>query len=428
MGTQTTDEATGRHPADEVDDSPAEQAGRCPMSLAGSRVGLDLAEELGRLRDSGQRPRVTTAFGQQAVMLSRYDEVRAQLADTHGFHVGPVPPPPALVDAGLDPARVRRRMVGNLVRMDPPDHTRLRRMLTAWFTSRRVERMRPRVVEIINAALDAMAEAGPPVDLVPMFARTVPVMVICELLGVPEADREGFRRRASGTADRATPLDELRRLGDASWVSHELIAHHREHPSDDVIGMLLREHGAGSAANDITDDELVGLANALLIAGHETTTQLLSLGTLALLRHPDQLAMVRDDPAVVPGAVEELLRYVGVLHGGFIRVATRDTTIGGQRIRAGELVVPALAAANRDPHLVADGDRLDVTRPPTSHLAFGHGIHFCIGAPLARMELREAFPALLNRFRDLRLAVPESELQFTDNTMVYALRSLPVTW
>ncbi|MGC1214836.1 MAG: cytochrome P450 [Micromonospora sp.] len=428
MARHATDDMVGPHPAQEVDDAAPERAARCPMSLAGSRVGLDLTDELGRLRDSGHRPRVTTAFGQEAIMLSRYAEVRAQLADTHGFHVGPVPPPPALVDAGLDPARVRRRMVGNLVRMDPPHHTRLRRMVTAWFTSRRVERMRPRVVEIINAALDAMEQAGPPVDLVSMFARTVPVMVICELIGVPEDDREGFRRRASGTTDRATPLDELRRLGEASWVSHELIAHHREHPSDDVIGMLLREHGAGSAANDITDDELVGLANALLIAGHETTTQMLALGTLALLRHPDQLAMVRDDPAVVPGAVEELLRYVGVLHGGFIRVATRDTTIGGHQIRAGELVVPALAAANRDPQLVEDGDRLDVTRPPTSHVAFGHGIHFCIGAPLARMELREAFPALLDRFPNLRLAVPESELEFTDNTMVYALRSMPVTW
>ncbi|MEV4625755.1 cytochrome P450 [Micromonospora sp. NPDC049523] len=409
-----------------------EQVSGCPMSLTGTRVGLDIAKEVTHLRDSGQLARVTTAFGQEATMISRYDEVRAQLADTEGFQVGPVPSPQVLIDAGFDTENVRRRrLVGNLIMMDPPEHTRLRKMVTSWFTSRRIERSRPRVVEIINAALDAMEEAGPPVDLVSMFAKTVPVMVICELLGVPEAERESVRRRASRGNDPSipsTPLGELRRLGEAGWVTPELIAYRRERPSDDVIGMLLREHGPGSEANDITDDELVGLANALLIAGHETTTQMLSLGTLALLRHPEQLALVRDNPEAVAGAVEELLRYIGVLHGGFIRMATKDTVLGDHKIRAGELVVPALAAANRDPNLLEDGDRLDVTRPPTSHLAFGHGVHFCIGAPLARLELREAFPALLNRFPNLRLAVPESELEFTDDTTVYALRSLPVTW
>lgn len=414
------------------DDPPALPVGRCPMSLSRARVGLDMTEELRLLRDSGQLARVTTAFGQEATMISRYDEVRAQLADTTGFHVGTVPPPQVLVDGGFDSESVRRRRtVGNLIMLDPPDHTRLRRMVASWFTSRRVERMRPRVVEIINAALDAMEQAGPPVDLVSMFAKPVPVTVICELIGVPEADRERFRERASRAVEpsgSSTPLDELRRLGEAGWVSHELIAHHREHPSDDVIGMLLREHAADVKENGITDDELVGLANALLIAGHETTTQMLSLGTLALLRHPDQLALVRDDPAVMPGAVEELLRYIGVLHGGFVRIATRDTTLGGHDIRAGELVVPALAAANRDPRLVEDGDRLNITRPPVSHVAFGHGVHFCIGAPLARVELREAFPALFNRFPGLRLAIPESELDFADGTTVHALRSLPVTW
>ncbi|MGK4584670.1 cytochrome P450 [Kitasatospora sp. HPMI-4] len=412
--------------------APHGPAGRCPMALPATRDGLDLGDGLARLRDSGQLARATTAFGQEATLISRYEEVRAQLADTDGFHVGSVPPPQVLLDAAFDSESVRRRRtVGNLIMMDPPEHTRLRRMVTAWFTSRRVERMRPRVVEIIDSALDAMEQAGPPVDLVSMFARTVPVMVICELIGVPEAERERFRNPSARTAapsGPSSPLEELRRLGDAGWVTRELIAHHRDHPSDDLIGMLLREHGPGSEAEDITDDELVGLANALLIAGHETTSQMLSLGTLALLRHPDQLALVRDRPDLVPGAVEELLRYVGVLHGGFVRVATRDTTLGGHRISAGELVVPALAAANRDPRLVEDGDRLEVTRQPVSHLAFGHGVHFCIGAPLARLELREAYSALLGRFPGLRLAVPESELEFTDDTTVYALRSLPVTW
>ncbi|SCL34474.1 hypothetical protein GA0070616_4978 [Micromonospora nigra] len=416
----------------DVDAAPTAPAGGCPMALSRGRVGLDVTTEVSQLRDDGRLGRVTTAFGQEAMLITRYDEVRAQLADTHVFHVGSVPPPQVLVDGGFDTESVRRRRtVGNLIMLDPPDHTRLRRMVAAWFTTRRVERLRPRVVEIITAALDEMERNGPPVDLVSMFAKTVPVTVICELIGVPEELRERFRSRATRAATSSavsTPLEELRRLGEAGWVSHELVAHHRANPSDDIIGMLLREHGADGHANGITDDELVGLANALLIAGHETTTQMLSLGTLALLRHPDQLALMRDDPTVVAGAVEELLRYVGVLHGGFIRVATRDTTLGEHEIRAGDLVVPALAAANRDPQLLPDGDRLDITRPPTSHVAFGHGVHFCIGAPLARMELREAFPALLRRFPGLRLAVPESELEFTQGTTVYALRSLPVTW
>lgn len=401
----------------------------CPIVLSRTRIGLDLAEDVAQVRDSGQLAPVTTAFGEQATLVTRYSEVRALLADSDAFHVGDTPIPQVLLDAGFDADTIlRRRTVGNLILQDPPEHSRLRKMVQAWFTARRVERLRPRVVEIINAALDAMEEAGPPVDLLSMFAKTVPVMVICELLGVPEADRGRFRDRASRADASSSPLEELQRLGDASWVTHELIAHHREHPSDDVIGMLLREHGPGTEAADITDYELVGLGNALLIAGHETTTQMLALGTLALLKHPEQLAVVRDKPDLVAGAVEELLRYLGVMHGGFVRAATGDTTLGGHEIRAGELVVPALAAANRDPELLADGDRLDVTRPPTSHLAFGHGVHFCIGSPLARLELQEAFPALLNRFPDLRLAVPESEVEFADDTVVYALRSLPVTW
>lgn len=404
----------------------------CPMALSRGRVGLDVADEISELRDGGRLGRITTAFGQEATLITRYDEVRAQMADSVVFNVAGVPSPPALVDGGFDTESVRRRRtVGNLIMLDPPEHTRLRRMVAAWFTTRRVERLRPRVVEIIDAALDEMERSGPPVDLVAMFAKTVPITVICELIGVPEELRERYRRRAERAVSASavsTPLDELRRLREAGWVSRELIEYHRENPSDDIIGMLLREHGTDSHDDGITDDELVGLANALLIAGHETTTQMLSMGALALLRHPDQLALLRDDPSIVAGAVEELLRYVGVLHGGFVRVATRDTRLGGHRIHAGELVVPALTVANRDPRLLTDGDRLDITRPPTSHVAFGHGVHFCIGAPLARMELREAFPALLRRFPGLRLAVPDSELEFTQGTTVYSLRGLPVTW
>ena len=399
------------------------------MALSAGRAGFDLDPGLTEMRESGRLGRITTAFGQEATVITQYELARAQLADSEVFRVDTVPPPQVLLDAGVDEEKLRRRRtVGNLIFMDPPEHPRLRKMVKSWFTTRRVEKLRPRVVAVIEQALDTIEEAGPPADLVTLFAQVVPVMVICELIGVPEAERERFRNRATRVEGTSSPLGELRRLGDAGWVSHDLIAHHRANPSDDIIGMLLREHGPGSPAADITDQELVGLANALLIAGHETTTQMLSLGTLALLEHPEQLAMVRDDPDRVPAAVEELLRYIGVLHGGFVRQAARDIRLGDHEIKAGELVVPALAAANRDPRLLPDGDRLDITRTPASHLAFGHGIHFCIGAPLARMELREAYPRLLRRFPGLRLAGPRAELEFAQDTVVYALRSLPVAW
>ncbi|MDD7939310.1 cytochrome P450 [Actinomycetospora lutea] len=184
--------------------------------------------------------------------------------------------------------------------------------------------------------------------------------------------------------------------------------------------MLIREH-----SDEVTDDELIGIGNLLLVAGHETTSNMLSLGTLALLEHPDQLARVRDDPVAVDGAVEELLRWLTVVHGGFPRAAMQDTTLGGHPVAAGDLVIASLAAANRDPALVDDADTLDITRPPVAHLAFGHGIHHCLGAPLARIEMRVAFPALLQRFPGLRLA---GEPEFRHHTLIYGLHRLPLAW
>lgn len=414
--------------ADPSDHRSTEADQRCSPALPAQRSGLSISEHLSNLRDSGRLARMSTAFGQPATVVSRYQEARALLADADGFRVGTVPPPQELIDAGFDPDRLRRGQVGNLVSSDPPDHTRLRRMLTPWFTGRRIERMRPRVDRIIAETLDAMERQGPPADLVRSFAWPVPVTVVCELIGIPPEYRRPLRTSSAPNGERSTPIDELRRLGEDGWVTHELLEWHRREPGEDLICTLLREHGSAGAAGDLTDDELIGLTNSLLVAGHETTTQVLALGTLALLQHPEQLALIRSDQRRIPDAIEELLRYVGVLHGGFIRRAERDVMLGEHRIRAGELVVPALAAANRDPELVADGDRLDITRPAVPHLALSHGIHFCLGAPLARLELRAAVPALLSRFPGLRLAVPESELRFSNNTMVYKLASLPVTW
>jgi cytochrome P450 len=202
-----------------------------------------------------------------------------------------------------------------------------------------------------------------------------------------------------------------------------LVARAHAAPGNDMLGMLVREHGG-----DLSTDELIGIAGLLLVAGHETTSNMLGLGTLALLRHPEQLALVRDDPDRVAPAIEELLRWLGIVHSGIPRTTTVDVELSGRQIPAGSLVVLALATANRDPDLVRGPDRLDVTRDAAGHVAFGHGVHHCLGAPLARMEMRIAFPALLRRFPDLALAVPYDEVGFRAFHFVFGLHSLPVRW
>jgi cytochrome P450 len=269
-----------------------------------------------------------------------------------------------------------------------------------------------------------MEKAGPPCDLVADFALPIPSLVICELLGVPYADRESFQQRTSKLLDISLPMDERLELGrESREYMADLVARAQAEPGEDMLGMLIREHG-----HDLTTDELIGIAGLLLIAGHETTSNMLGLGTLALLRHPDQLALVRDDPSAVAPAVEELLRFLGIVHSGIPRTTTQDVEVGGVAIPADSLVILALASANRDPRFLADGDRLDVTRDAAGHVAFGHGVHHCLGAPLARMEMRIAFPALLRRFPGLALAVPFDEVGFRAFHFIYGLRSLPVTW
>jgi cytochrome P450 len=194
-------------------------------------------------------------------------------------------------------------------------------------------------------------------------------------------------------------------------------------PGEDMLGMLVREHG-----HDLSTDELIGIAGLLLVAGHETTSNMLGLGTLALLRHPDQLARVRDDPDAVVPAVEELLRFLGIVHSGVPRTTTREVEIDGVTIPADSVVILAMAAANRDPRFLADGDRLDISRDAAGHVAFGHGVHHSLGAPLARMEMRIAFPALLRRFPRLALAVPYDDVAFRAFHFIYGLQSLPVEW
>ena len=403
-----------------------------PLGLR--RDGLAPDPEVTALRERDGTCPVTTLAGHRAELVAGFSDARTVHGDpAFGFEA--VPPPPGLGGA-LGGSEVARRRRGMLLMLDPPDHTRLRRMLTGRFTVRAMAALEPRIAAIVDDALAAMAAGGPPADLVADFALPVPSLVICELLGVPYADRDGFQERAArtlrsdlGPAERAGVINASREY------MGTLVAQARREPGDDLIGMLVREHGDRPAADGgIDDDELAGLANLLLVAGHETTSNVIALGTLALLRDPAQMALLRaavedPEPAALHRAVEEMLRIVSPVSAGFPRVATRDVVVGNHEIPAGTLVTASLCAANRDPALApGDLDELDLAREPLPHVAFGYGIHHCLGAPLARIELRIAFTALLRRFPGLALAVDPATLEYRRDALIHGVEALPVTW
>ena len=380
--------------------------------------------ELREIRETDGVRTITSAFGMDVFLVTRHEDVKTVLSDHERFSNGR---PPGFVVPGapnIPEEEQASARAGNLLGLDPPEHQRLRRMLTAEFTIRRMKRLQERVVEIVDAQLDAMEKAGPPADLVASFALPIPSLVICELLGVPYDDRDDFQRRTARQLDLSLPVPErmeLQRQGRAYMSS--LVERARRQPGDDILGMLVREHG-----HELTNDELIGIASLLLLAGHETTSNMLGLGTLALLRHPDQLAAVRDDPDAIGPAVEELLRWLSIVHSAIPRITTTDVEIAGVGIPAGRLVFVSLPSGNRDPEFIDAPEVLDIRRGAPGHLAFGHGVHHCLGAPLARMEMRIAFPALLRRFPTLAMAEDFTDVPFRSFHFIYGLKSLEVTW
>jgi cytochrome P450 len=298
-------------------------------------------------------------------------------------------------------------------------------MLTPHFTTRALARRAPRVREIISAALDEVARlgaSGAPVDLQRHFAVPIPSRVIMELLGVDDTNAAEFQRLSTARFDfqggASASLDVIQESID---LLREVVARQRVTPGPGLIGTILTEYG-----DEVGDVELAGLADGVLTGGLETTVSMLALGTVALLQDSELLAAVRDDDAAAEPFVEELLRYLTVVQVGFPRFAVRDTTLGGKAIFAGDVILPSLSAANRDARHGPDMDRVVLRQPPVQHLAFGHGIHRCVGAELARLELRMAYPALVRRFPALRLAVPADELVYRELSFVYGLTELPV--
>jgi cytochrome P450 len=287
----------------------------------------------------------------------------------------------------------------------------------------------PRIEEIVAEHLDAMAAAGPPSDLVPDFARPIPSLVICELLGVPYADREQFQGWTADLLSIHSTEDQIRAGIEAlRQYTRDLIADKRTTPDEALIGTLIRAGQDDPDANYLTDEELAGISRLLLIAGHETTANMLALGTYTLLCNPDQLPTMLDSPVGTARAVEELMRYLTIVHFGTIRVAREDIDFRGQHIRAGQTVVTSLAAANRDPNQFGQPDVLDLNREHSQHVSFGHGVHQCLGQQLARVEMQIAFPALFRRFPTLRLAIPVEQVPMRDDMFVYGVHALPVTW
>ncbi|MCA2223571.1 cytochrome P450 [Nonomuraea aurantiaca] len=309
---------------------------------------------------------------------------------------------------------------GMFIGMDPPEHTRYRSLLTAKFTVRRMRLLTERVEQITAELLDAMERHGPPVDLVTAYAQPIPALMICELLGIPHADRESFQRHAAAVNDQDLALEERYGAGAALQTTlRELVLAKRAEPTDDLLSDL--------TSGDLTDEELANIGALLLAAGLDTTANMLALGTFALLSHPGQLAALRADPGIADQAVEELLRYLSITHTG-VRTALEEVELDGHLIKAGDTVILSVQAANRDPAKYADPDTLDLRRNATGHLSFGHGVHQCLGQQLARVEMRVAFPALVTRFPTLRLAIPPEEVPLRAHSDVYGVHRLPVTW
>ena len=374
-----------------------------------------------RLR--AQRPvsAVIMPGGQPAWLVTGYAEARAALADPRLRKSTPGWQP--------DPDSIYGAIEGHMLNRDPPDHGRLRRLVNRAFTARRVERLRPRITAITAGLLDAMSTQRE-VDLLASFAFPLPITVICELLGIPVADRDDFRKwSASIISDAVSP--EVFEADATAMVRYfrALLAAKRQWPADDLLSALItaREKGEGEVGGDgLRDNELVSMAFLLMLAGHETTVNLIASGMLALLLNPAELDRLRADPALIGGAVEELLRYVSPVNHATYRVTAEPVEIGGARIGAGEPVIVALSSADRDPSRYADPERLDLGRDTSGHLAFGHGIHYCLGAPLARLEAEIAFGALLDRFGSMRLAVPADSLRWRPSTLIPGLEALPV--
>ncbi|GAA2158395.1 cytochrome P450 [Pedococcus bigeumensis] len=374
------------------------------------RSGLDPVHRIGT---SAPEPvhRLAHMFGMNIWLVSGHAEVKAVLADQRRFSNDIRPYVGA---AGAS--------VGGLGFTDAPEHTRLRALLTPEFTMRRINRLAPRIEAIVDDQLDRMEAHGPVVDLVEHFAFPIPFLVICELLGLPVGDRERFRSLSHARFDvTAGGAGAFGAISQSQLFLLDATRKQRVDPGDGLLGRILAAVG-----DDVSDEEVAGLADGVFTGGYETTASMLALGSLVLLRDRKHFELVRDDDTSIDRVVEEMLRYLSVVQIAFPRFAKEDLELFGKTIHKGDVVIAALSRADRDHRIGPDLGSFDPHRPPSSHVAFGYGFHRCVGAELARLELRIAFPRLVRRFPELALAAAPESLQFRDQSIVYAVDSLPV--
>jgi cytochrome P450 len=376
---------------------------------------LDVAPLLRQLQQDGVVHRVRTVVGDQAWLVIGYEEVRGLLTDDR---LGRSHPDPAKAARAGESALFGGPM-GNYD-TEHEDNARLRSLLQPHFSPGRMRAFRPRVEELTAGLLDDLAEHGSPADLHQALALPLPVQVICELLGVPYADRDQFRAWSEAVGDLRDRARSEHGLGELYGYGQQLVARKRKQPGDDFISRL--------CADGLGDDEIAMLSMGLLFAGHQTTVVAIGMGILCLLVNPGQQHALINDPGRITTAVEEILRAPGRSGGGIPRYARTDLQIGDVTVRAGDLVLLDIRAANHDPTVFPSPDRFDVTRQGPAHVSFGHGAHYCLGAPLARIELQAVFCQLLARFPAMRLAVPVEQLRVRSDTVTGGLTSLPVEW
>ncbi|WP_275294258.1 cytochrome P450 [Amycolatopsis sp. La24] len=380
-------------------------------------AGLALNEAYTAARENAGMIRVQMPHGEAAWLATRYADARLVLGDRRFSR--------ALAQESDEPRMSEYRRPGGILSMDPPDHTRLRTLVAKAFTARRVEELRPRVARLADDLIKELREHGQPADLVDLYALPIPVAVICELLGVPVGDRPQFREwsDAALSTTRLTPEESERSREELRAYMAGLIAEHRAQPQDDLMTALIE---ARDVRDRLTELELVDLCVGILVAGHETTASQIPNFVYALLEQHEHWERLCADPSLIPTAVEELLRFVPLGAGaGFARYATEDVEVGDVLVRQGEPVLVAIGAANRDRLQFGTADQLVLDRGDNHHLGFGHGVHHCLGAPLARLELQEALRALTRELPGLRLA---GDIEWKTQMLVRGPRSMPIGW
>ncbi|MEJ2858136.1 MULTISPECIES: cytochrome P450 [unclassified Saccharothrix] len=382
---------------------------------------FDPPAELGVLRETEPISRLAFPDGSLGWLVTSHALAREVLADNRFSNRAELQRSP--IRAGGKPIpRQPPAKPGMFINMDGQEHAKYRRLLTGQFTVRRMNQLIPRIEAIVRDHLEDVRAQGPGVDLVEAFALPVPSMVICELLGVSYEDREAFQRDTKSAFTLTKDFEEIRAAFERveDFVA-DLVRRKHTEPGDDMLTGLIE-------TGELTDEEVTNMGLLLLIAGHETTANMLGIGTLTLLNHPDQLAALKQDPSLIDNTVEELMRYLSIVQFGTSRVALEDVELGGVTIKGGETVSISVLAANRDPARFDRPDEFDIHRPATGHVAFGHGVHQCLGQQLARIEMRVGFNALFREFPDLRLAVPASEVPMRDDMAIYGVHKLPVAF